>query len=236
LWQVNAGTRGAVLLALLATACTSPTRTASPGPPTAVVSPDPLQAEIAQNLETARWMMDYDRVAWATTDLLLKESKDTLKRVGPTWFCLKQDDAWYTVYGDFDADAYQVAVCYREVAKDKFEKVAPPVFADAQRFARAIRLTLPDITETTRRTTVRFNYYVRAEGDRIALYYLPAFQTDGKLAYGIQHTFHVDATGRDILMHEHHGNVLVGLIPNKSRLVMLECQSAAFRRLKRFLR
>ncbi|HUJ42970.1 MAG TPA: hypothetical protein VLW52_05110 [Opitutaceae bacterium] len=181
-----------------------------------------IQADLEQNLQTARWMVEYDHVAWATTDLLLKESKETLRQVGPVWFCLKKDDGWYALYGSLRAETYDIAVCYREASRDKFEKVTPPDFPDKDRFARAISLTLPETLETTRRTTVRFNYFVRGERDQIAIYYLPAFQTDGKLAYGIQYTFFLDSPGRKLTSHEQLGQVLIGVFPNKGRTVVLE--------------
>jgi hypothetical protein len=167
-------------------------------------------------------MLLYDHLAWATTDLLLKEDKETVKTIGPVWFCLEKEHIWHAVYGRYRSNAFEIAVCYRQVSPDKFEKVKVPDFPDRDRFARAISLTLPEIEETTRKTTVRFNYYIRREQDRIAVYYVPAFQTDGKLAYGIQHTYLLDAMGEKILSHEQHGQVLIGALPNKSRTVILE--------------
>jgi len=183
---------------------------------------DPNREELERNLQIARWMAVYDRVAWGTTDLLVKEPKETLAKVGPVWFCMEKGGSWYAVYGRYLSNAYEIALCYRQVSKDGFEKVKPPDFPDKDRFARAISLTLPEIQDTTRRTTVRFNYYVRREQDRIAIYYLPAFQTDGKLAFGIQHTFVVDATGGKLVSHERHGHILVGAIPYKERTLTFE--------------
>jgi hypothetical protein len=183
---------------------------------------DASQEELKQNLQTARWMADYDRVAWGTTDLLVKEPKQTLGKVSPVWFCLQKDGQWYAVYGGLVSNSYEIAFCYRQSSKDGFEKVKPPEFPDKDRFARAIDLTLPEIQDTTRRTTVRFNDYIRTEPRGIAVYYLPALQTDGKLAYGIQHTFVVDPTGAKVVSHEVHGHILVGAIPYKERTVTFE--------------
>jgi len=197
----------------------------SASPPPAGAAPsaeDPNREELERNLQTARWMAVYDRVAWGTTDLLVKEPRETLAKVGPVWFCIEKGGSWYAVYGSFLSNAFQIALCYRQASKDGFEKVKPPDFPDKDPFARAISLTLPEIQDTTRRTTVRFNYYVRREQDGIAIYYLPAFQTDGKLAFGIQHTFVVDAAGEKLVSHERHGHILVGAIPNKERTLTFE--------------
>jgi hypothetical protein len=194
-----------------------------PAPP----SEDQIQAEIARNMETARWMMAYDRVAWATTDLLLKESKETQQKISPVWFCMEKDKAWYAFYGDFRSNVFEVAVCYQEVSKDKFEKVNAPELADTARFAAALNLTLPEILESTRRTTVRYNYYVRGEKDGVVVYYLPAFQPDGKLAYGIQHTFLASSTGEKVISHDHYGRTLIGAVPGKNNWVTLEMPECA---------
>jgi hypothetical protein len=183
---------------------------------------DAIQEELKQNLSTARWMAKYDRVAWGTTELLVKEPKESLGKVSPVWFCLEKDGQWYAVYGGLVSNAYEIAFCYRQTAKDAFEKVKPPDFPDKDRFARALALTLPEILDTTRRTTVRFNYYVRGERGGIAVYYLPAFQTDGKVAYGIQHTFGVDPTGATVVSHEVHGHILVGAMPYKEKTLTFE--------------
>jgi hypothetical protein len=188
---------------------------------------DSNPSELDRNLQTARWMVDYDRVAWETTDLLLKEDKETLRRVSPVWFCLEREGAWYAVYGTYDAGSYDVAVCYRKDPGGRIAKVRAPAFADKDCFARAIDLTLPEIRETTRRTTVRFNDYVRREGDRIAVYYVPALQPDGKLAYGMQDTYLVDSTGGVLVSHVQHGQVLVGVFPNRKRNVTLEIPECA---------
>jgi hypothetical protein len=200
-------------------------------PPVAVPTPlseDQVQVGTARNLETAQWMIEYDKVAWATTDLLLKESKETLQRVTPVWFCTQKDAVWYAVYGGFQSGTFDTAVCYRQASKGTFEKVPPPDLPDAARFASAINLTLPEILDTTRRTTVRFNYYVRGEKERIAVYYVPAFQPDGKLAYGIQHTLYLDASGQKVLSHEHYGRVLFGAMPGKDTWLTLEMPECGY--------
>jgi hypothetical protein len=197
-------------------------------PPTpAMPIENQIQAEIVRNMETARWMMAYDRVAWATTDLLLKESKETQQKISPVWFCLERDAAWYAFYGDYRSNAFEIAVCYREVSKGKFEKVSAPDLADTARFATALNLTLPEILDSTRRTTVRYNYFVRGEKNGVVVYYLPALQPDGKLAYGIQHTFFMSPTGGKVISHDHFGRTLIGAIPANSTWITLEMPECA---------
>lgn len=196
------------------------TATAVAAPSAAADNPDHLA--IGRNLQTAEWMLKYDRTAWGTSDLLPKEDKETLLKVSAVWFCLEQDGVAYALYGQVQSNAFAVALCYRQVSEGKFAKVSPLEFPDKDRFARAIALTLPEIQEFTRRTTVRFNYYIRNEADKIAVYYLPAFQTDGRLAYGIQHTYFLDASGDKILSEEKHGQILRGAIPDKNTTITLE--------------
>lgn len=172
-------------------------------------------------------MLEYDRVAWSSTDLLMKEDKTALRKVSPVWFCLKRNDAWYALYGANSSHGYEVAFCYAEGPGGKFHRVSPPEFPDKDRFGRAIALTLPPLLDLTRRTTVRFNYYVRREGDRIAVYYTPALQPDGKLAYGVERTAWVDAGGAKLLSEDAHGQVLSGVIPGRQRTLTLEMTDCA---------
>jgi hypothetical protein len=185
-------------------------------------------AELARNLRTARWMAAYDRVAWLTSDLLRKESKEVQAKVSPIWFCIENKRGWYAFYGRLlPTGHYDVAICYRQKAKDVFESVAAPAFPEMDRFAMAIDLTRPDSDAMTRSTTVRFNDYVRAVGDRIEVYYLPAFQEDGKLAYGMQYTYFLDAAGDKVTAREIHGSVLIGAFPYKQRAISLEMPECA---------
>jgi hypothetical protein len=188
---------------------------------------DGLSAQLRENVQIARWMLVYDQVASDTTDLLLKENKETIRRVTPVWFCMEKDHVWYAVYGGYQPDAFDIAICYKQVSMHKFKSVVPPEFPDKDRFARALDLTLPVILDTTRRTTVRFNYYVRAVKDRIEVYYVPAIQPDGKMAYGIQHTFTLSANGGELISHKQYGKVLIGALPSKQRTVTLEMTQCA---------
>jgi hypothetical protein len=185
------------------------------------------RAALERNLQTARWMMAYDRVAWITSELLPKEPKELLAKVSPIWFCLQRDGVWYAFYGRLLPGGYDVAACYREKAKDTYEKVAPPKFPEEDRYAMAINLTEGDSEAMTRSTTVRFNDYIRTVGDRIEVYYLPAFQSDGMLAYGVQYTYVLDAQGQKVIQREVHGSVLIGARPGKTRTIALEMPECA---------
>jgi hypothetical protein len=185
------------------------------------------RAELERNLQTALWMMAYDRVAWITSELLPKEPKEILAKVSPIWFCLQRDGLWYALYGRLLPGGYEVAVCYREKAKDAYQKVAPPKFPEVDRYAMAINLTLSDSQAMTRSTTVRFNDYIRTTGDRIEVFYLPAFQSDGLLAYGVQYAYVLDAEGQKVIAREMHGSVLIGALPNKKRTIALEMTECA---------
>ena len=199
------------------------------GPSPATASGDATEkVELDRNLETARWMFAYDRVAWITSDLLPKEPKEVQAKVSPIWFCLEKQGAWYAFYGRLLPSAhFEVAVCYRRKAKDEYETVVPPPFPEIDRFAMAINLTKGDSDSLTRSTTVRFNNYVRAVENRIEVYDLPAFQADGKLAYGVQHTYFLNAAGDRVTGREIHGTVLIGAIPYKGRAIVLNMPECA---------
>jgi hypothetical protein len=101
----------------------------------------------------------------------------------------------------------------------EFDKGKAPDFPDKDRFAGALTLTLPDILDTPPRTRVRFNNNIRPEDGQIADYSTPAFQSDGKLGYGIEHTFVVNKAADLAVSRGRHGNQLVGSLLRKDRTI-----------------
>jgi hypothetical protein len=189
--------------------------------------PNGESGRLAANLATAQWMADYDRVAWESTDLLTKEDKDALRKVSTVWFCAKAKGTWYAFYGEDTDHGYQTAFCYAEDSGRVCHRVPPPLLPDRDRFAQAITRTLAPVQELTRQTTVRFNYYVRSEGDRVAVYYTPGLQPDGKLAYGIERTEWVDGASGKVVSEWVHGQVLRGIVPGRDRKLVLDLGDCA---------
>src|ERR1044071_5361751 len=53
-----------------------------------------------KKFETAQWLVEYDEVAWKTSDVVMTEDKGELAKLGAEWFCLQdKNKVWHAVYG-----------------------------------------------------------------------------------------------------------------------------------------
>src|SRR6185295_2712089 len=54
------------------------------------------------NETTARWLVAYDRVAWQSSELAMKEPEEEVKKLGLEWFCFQgADGSWHAIYGRY---------------------------------------------------------------------------------------------------------------------------------------
>jgi hypothetical protein len=152
----------------------------------------------------AFYLWQYDSFAWATSDKLAAEAStigtEALKRLGDEWFCFKRDSTWHAVYGRFDeaADKYDAVVHYTSAGRGQI--VRSMAFADTalgNRLGRALATTQHHLPAGLAQAGVRFNTYVREREDGgIDVWIVPAWQSNGWLAYGIEFQYMLDPAGR----------------------------------------
>jgi hypothetical protein len=151
--------------------------------------------------ETVDWLLEYDRVAWLTSDEVMQQSPEVLAELGQEWFCLKVGDRWHAFYGRFlpEADTYNAVLHYEvdaavrvRVSKDTLD----PVELDA--FGRAISWTYAHLPDHFRHAGFPLNRYVRALGDTaLEVWYLPGWNPSaGLLMYGGEIRFLLERDGR----------------------------------------
>ena len=46
--------------------------------------------DFSRKLEIVQWLVEYDNVAWKTTDILLTQDKAEMSKLGAEWFCFQQ--------------------------------------------------------------------------------------------------------------------------------------------------
>lgn len=51
--------------------------------------PDFDVVDFNKKAEIAQWLVEYDNVAWKTTDVLVAQDKAELTKLGPEWFCIE---------------------------------------------------------------------------------------------------------------------------------------------------
>lgn len=57
--------------------------------------------------QIAEWLVQYDEVAWKTSDVVMKESKEELAKLGGEWFCYQDSQSlWHAYYGKLTGDDF----------------------------------------------------------------------------------------------------------------------------------
>ena len=153
----------------------------------------------------ARWLVSYDRVAWASTDLLLEQPEEELAKLTPEWFCYEDDGGWHAVFGHYDPESDQYDALHHFRVDDQFvaRAVSEPVPAErALPSARAIRASRPLLEAELSNLRLRMNTYVRASEESLEVWYLPAMLDDGRCIAGGEFCFRFDREGKKLLGKE----------------------------------
>ncbi len=151
------------------------------------------------------WLVEYDNVAWKTTDVVMALPKAELEGLGPEWFCFQdKNKIWHAVYGGLSGDKYETAFHYE---MDRAGKITRSTQAVDQKFlsghARALRTALAKLTATIPEGSPRFNQYVRQNPDNtFSVWLMPAFQPNRMAVYGGEGIYTIDSAGVKILKDE----------------------------------
>ena len=151
----------------------------------------------------AEWLFRYDKIAWITSDMLVKEPKETRDKVGRDWFCFEYNGTWYALYGKFDpqTDSMNTAAVKYVLRNDSFERTEetlPSKKVDA--LARALFTARTRVDSTLILSKIRYNQYVRPlDDDRTEVWWFPAWQPDGRLFVGTEYRIVTKNEGRSIV-------------------------------------
>ena len=162
-------------------------------------------AEFQQKVEAAQWLVEYDRVAWRSSDIVMAQDEKVLARLGNEWFCFKDAaGVWHAVYGKLSDDGYEAVLHF--VADEKgaitpSDAKLDKAFLDSH--ARALVTAREKLLSVIPNGSPRFNQYIRLNSDKsFSVWMLPAFQTDGTAVYGGEGVYTIDAAGTKILKDE----------------------------------
>jgi hypothetical protein len=158
-----------------------------------------------KNVAIAEWLVEYDEIAWKTTDEVVKQDKKDLERLGAEWFCFKdKSNVWHAVYGKLGESGYEVVFHFIRHSSGKIEKSEATIDkAFLDRHASALATAREKLTATIPQDSPRFNQYIRQNADKtFSVWMLPAFQTNRIAVYGGEGIYTVDATGKKIIKDE----------------------------------
>jgi hypothetical protein len=167
--------------------------------------PDFDIVDFNKKFEVARWLVEYDNVAWKTTDELMKQDKKDLERLGPEWFCFKDKNGlWHAVYGKLTGTTYEPVVHFVVDSTDKITKSDAKIDQEfLNSHAIALSTTRAKLAKTIPENSPRFNQYIKQNSDKtFSVWLLPAFQENGTAVYGGEGIYTVDVSGQKILKDE----------------------------------
>lgn len=159
-----------------------------------------------KKIEVVEWLVRYDYVAWKTTDVLMKEDKTELAKLGREWFCFQdKNNIWHAVYGKFENEKYNLVFHFKIDKDSKIVKTDEKIDAEFLNLhAKALQTANKQMYSTFEDDNVpRFNQYIRQNADKtFNVWILPAFQTNGLAVYGGEYIYMIDKTATKVTKDE----------------------------------
>ncbi len=159
-------------------------------------------ADFSKKAETAEWLVEYDNVAWKTTDFVLAQDPNELKRLGKEWFCFQdKSKLWHAVYGKLSDGKYEVVFHLTMDGEEKITKTDSKIDQDLlNTYAVALATGRAKLSASIPADSPRFNQYIKQNSDKtFSVWLLPAFQENGLAVYGGEGIYTIDATGKKIV-------------------------------------
>lgn len=162
-------------------------------------------ADFNRKFEIVQRLVEYDEVAWKTSDVVMTEPKEELARLGAEWFCFRDDKKlWHAVYGKLANGKYDAVFHYTFDSTGKIARSREKVdqkFLDGH--AQALATGLTKLFARIPPDSPRFNQYIERNADgTFGVWLLPAFQPDGTAVYGGEAYYHIDSAGLKVLKEE----------------------------------
>lgn len=157
--------------------------------------------DFSRKLEIVQWLVEYDNVAWKTTDILLTQDKAEMSKLGAEWFCFQDDrKIWHAAYGKLANDKYELVFHFVMDSASKITRTMEKVDQDfLDSHARALSTARAKLATSIPANSPGFNQFIRRNADKtFNVWLFPAFQTNGLAVYGGEAVYEIDMTGRKI--------------------------------------
>ena len=158
-------------------------------------------SDFNNKMRVAEWLCYYDQIAWISSDSVMKQDPDEIKKLGADWFCFQKESTWHAVYGKYENNIYDLVFHFKVDSTGQLtktnEKVDPLML---NRFSKALQLANSQLTELRDSIHLRFNQYIRQNEDQtINVWILPAFQPNSVAVYGGEFVYTIDAAATKII-------------------------------------
>lgn len=161
-------------------------------------------ADFNEKMKVARWLYEYDMVAWQTSDSVMAQPKEDLKRLGQEWFCIQKNDHWHAIYGKYENNEFDLVFHFKLDEDGTVNLVKEELDTNLlHRYSRALQTANNELLALRDSVSLRFNQYIRENEDKtFSVWILPAFQPNSVAVYGGEFIYTIDETGRTILNDE----------------------------------
>jgi hypothetical protein len=158
-----------------------------------------------RKLEVVQWLVEYDTIAWKTTDVVLAKPKEELTKLGGEWFCFQDEKSvWHAVYGKLVDGKYQMGFHLVVGSDGKITETDAKIDADfLNAHANALSVARLAVRKAVPTNSPTVNQYIKRNADRsFTVWLLPAFLPNGTAVYGPEFIYTIDPTGTKILKDE----------------------------------
>ncbi len=177
-----------------------------------------LTRQINSIQKVANWLIAYDRIAWASSDMLMSANPEEKSRMGREWFCYSDTNhAWHAVYGKYEESGYGIAVHYvTNIITGRLEKTSvSPDLVLTLGLARAINSAYKQLEADSANSRIRYNHYVKKDDDgKFLVWIFPGTQRDGSISYGKEYHYKFDNDCKTLLSKNIVNKTLMGANPN----------------------
>lgn len=182
-------------------------------------------ADFNSKIEVAKWLCEYDMIAWWTSDSVINQAPEDIERLGNEWFCFKKDGIWHAVYGKYENDLFDQVFHFEVKGKDKVDLITESIdTALTHKYSRALQTANSQLKTLRDTISLRFNQYIRENEDQtISVWILPAFQPNGVAVYGGEFLYTIDPTGTRILNdNSYFRGTFLGFKTDQSQAIQLD--------------
>jgi hypothetical protein len=158
-----------------------------------------------KKVETSEWLVEYDGIAWRSTDLLPTDDKTEMARLGPEWFCFQDENGnWHAVYGRLTDGKYDLVFHFVTGKDGVLARTDAKIDQDfLNKHASALSTGREQLLRTVPPGSPRFNQYVRKNPDNtFSVWFFPAFQPNRTAVYGGEAVYLIDAAATKIIKDE----------------------------------
>ncbi len=121
-----------------------------------------------EKAKTAQWLYRYDKIAWWTSDSVLTQSKDELKRLGNAWFCYElPDETWHAIYGKFENNTFDLVFHFLVDTTNTVSRIYDKVDTTLLNgYSRALATANQQIKTIKDSSGIQFNQYILQNADK----------------------------------------------------------------------